>query len=157
MQLLSEVGFYDDLYAELEGAREVTVCTFQYDHPELHARLLRGLRGGLSLLLCVDKQGVSTCRGMRSRLLDLKRAGADVRACQGHGHQGVYGAGGAGLTGHMHKKVVVIDRRVGYLGGQNLTRSSLTNEENTFKVKGPVVAELLASALDTSTRGEAFS
>ena len=47
----------------------------------------------------------------------------------------------------MHKKIVVIDKRVGYLGGMNLTRSALTNGEAICKFKGPMVQNLLAVVL----------
>ena len=47
----------------------------------------------------------------------------------------------------MHKKIVVIDKRVGYLGGMNLTRSALTNGEAICKFKGPLVQDLLAAVL----------
>jgi hypothetical protein len=147
VQLLDETSFYDDLVMELRGASEVHAATFQYDHPELQRTLLRCLRGGLHLDLVVDKQGSSTCRGMKARLLELKQAGGNVWLTDGHNHQSVYGPAGAHLTGHMHKKIVVIDKRLGYLGGMNLTRSALTNEEAIVKLKGPVVQELLRSVL----------
>jgi phosphatidylserine/phosphatidylglycerophosphate/cardiolipin synthase-like enzyme len=132
---------------ELRGASEVHAATFQYDHPGLQSRLLRCLRGGLRLDLVVDGQGSSTCRGMKARLLELKQAGGKVWLCDGHNHQAVYGPAGAHLTGHMHNKIVVVDKRIGYLGSMNLNRSALTNKETICKFKGPVVQDLLQAVL----------
>jgi len=147
VQLLDESTFFDDLFAELDGASEVHAATFQYDHPELHRRFLRCLRGGMHLDLVVDRQVISTCRGMKTRLEELKKAGGKVWLRDGHNHQSVYGPAGGHLTGHMHKKIVVIDKRVGYLGGMNLTRSALTNGEAMCKFKGPFVQKLLEAVL----------
>ena len=57
----------------------------------------------------------------------------------------------------MHKKIIVIDRRVGYIGSMNLTRSALTNEEAIVKMKGPGVRELIESVMATSNRSESFT
>ncbi len=71
---------------------------------------------------------------------------------QGRNHQSVYGPSATHLTGHMHKKILVIDKCVGYLGGMNLTRSALTNEEAVCKFKGPLVHDHSDSVLG-SRRG----
>ena len=52
------------------------------------------------------------------------------------------------MTGHMHQKIVVVDRRIGYCGSINLTRSSETNREYVLKLKGPPVKELLQVVMD---------
>ena len=84
---------------------------------------------------------------MKARLAELKEKGGKVWLRDGHNHQSEYGAAGAHLTGHMHKKIVVIDKRVGYLGGMNLTRSALTNGEAICKFNGPLVQDFLAAVL----------
>ena len=48
----------------------------------------------------------------------------------------------------------LIDKRVGYLGGMNLTRSALTNEEASVKIEGPVVHGLVETVVATRSRSE---
>lgn len=147
-QLLDETSFYKDLFAELDGAAEVHIATFQYDHPGLQQKLLRGLRGGLRVYMVVDKQGSSTCRNMKVRLAELQKAKGHVWWRSGHSHRAVFGPAAAHLAGHMHRKIIVVDKRVGYIGSMNLTRSAETNRESMCKVKGPIVRDLVKAVND---------
>ena len=47
----------------------------------------------------------------------------------------------------MHEKVVVLDRRVGCLGGTTLTPAALTNEEAVYKSTAMFVQDLSQSIL----------
>ena len=91
---------------------------------------------------------LSASRASIVPLVKLERAGGNIYRRSGHNHRAVFGSGGAHLTGHMHQKIVVVDRRIGYIGSINLTRSSETNVEGVLKVKGPIVKELVQAVLD---------
>ena len=148
MKLLFEGNFYADLLEALGQASEVLISVFQYDHPKVQEKLLFGLRHGLRLDVVVDSQGSSTCRYMGARLKELRKAGGHVHERSGHNHRAICGPSGAHLTGHLHHKIIVVDRRIGYVGSKNLTRSSETNRECVMKVKGPVVKELVQAVRD---------
>ena len=93
-----------------------------------------------SVAVVVDKScfAQGNCRGQRPRLLELQRAGAQVRLATGHSGRDVYGPHARG--GVMHVKAAVIDADVSYTGSANLTKPSLTNRELVLRLQGAGVA-----------------
>ena len=152
VEMLDEDSFFQDVMTELRAGEEVFASTFMYDDPRLHDLLLSRLgniRREFKFELIVDRQATEggTCRHMRPRLRELKRAGADIWTCDGHNHREIYGAGASTLYGHVHVKAIVVDRRVAYIGSMNLTRSARANREIMFKIRGPPVRPLLEHLL----------
>jgi hypothetical protein len=85
IKFLSEDTFYPDLLEALDGASQVHIAVFQYDHPKVQEKLLRGLRKGMHLDLVVDKQ--SRCRSMPTRIKELQDAGGNICFRSGHNHR----------------------------------------------------------------------
>jgi cardiolipin synthase len=108
---------------------------------------------GVAVRLVVDRQGSDPERGARDHYERLTAGGVDVcvvRATQPRAPHGTLGSGGAtrwnlsGL-GHIdHRKFVVVDGRVGWIGGAGIEDHF---EDGRFhdiflRVDGPVVAQL---------------
>ncbi len=108
---------------------------------------------GVTVRLVVDRQGSDPERGSRALYERLTAAGIEVcvvRATQPRSAAGPLGAGGTtawnvrGL-GHIdHRKVVVIDGRIGWVGGAGIEDHF---EDGRFhdlfvRVEGPVVSQL---------------
>ena len=115
--------------------------------------LIEKARDGVPVRLIVDRQGSDPERGSREFYESLTRAGIQVcvaRAVQLRAPRGPLNAGGAtgwnlsGL-GHIdHRKVVVVDGRIGWVGGAGIEDHF---ENGAFhdlfvRVEGPVVAQL---------------
>ena len=115
--------------------------------------LIAKARDGVPVRLIVDRQGSDPERGSREFYERLTGAGIQVcvaRAVQPRAPRGPLNAGGAtgwnlsGL-GHIdHRKVVVVDGRIGWVGGAGIEDHF---ENGAFhdlfvRVEGPVVAQL---------------
>jgi cardiolipin synthase A/B len=108
---------------------------------------------GVPVRVIVDRQGSDPERGSRRFYETLTQAGIQVcvaRAVQPRAPRGPLNAGGAagwnlGGLGHIdHRKVVVVDGRVGWVGGAGIEDHF---ENGAFhdlfvRVEGPVVAQL---------------
>ncbi len=117
------------------------------------AALIEKAQEGVPVRLIVDRQGSDPERGSRAFYERLTQAGIQVcvtRATQPRVSRGPLGAGGAigwnlGGLGHIdHRKVVVIDGRIGWVGGAGIEDHF---ENGAFhdlfvRVEGPVVAQL---------------
>ena len=117
------------------------------------AALISKAQEGVPVRLIVDRQGSDPERGSREFYEQLTQAGIQVcvtRATQPRVPRGPLGAGGetgwnlSGL-GHIdHRKVVVVDGRIGWVGGAGIEDHF---ENGAFhdlfvRVEGPVVAQL---------------
>ena len=115
--------------------------------------LLAKARDGVPVRLVVDRQGSDPERGTKQLYDQLCAAGAEVcvvRATKPRSAAGPLGGGGAlhwnlaGL-GHIdHRKVVVVDGRIGWVGGAGIEDHF---EDGRFhdlfvRVTGPVVSQL---------------
>ena len=108
---------------------------------------------GVPVRLIVDRQGTDPERGSKELYERLTAAGVVVcvnRATQPRAPRGPLGGGGAtgwnlrGL-GHIdHRKVVVVDGRIGWVGGAGIEDHFENGEFHDLfvRVDGPVVAQL---------------
>ena len=135
-ELLETDMWYHQCCMDIDASSEVEVASYMYDNRRVHQMLLKRLRGrsSFSLNVYIDAETLesSTPYFQRSRLKDLKKAGANIYVCKGKKNRGSY-----------HCKGCVVDRRYLYTGGANFTEQSTCNEEFCFKVVGPAVKQVL--------------
>jgi cardiolipin synthase len=115
--------------------------------------LIRKAEQGVPVRLVVDRQGSDPERGAREHYDRLTAAGVQVcvvRAVQARAPFGPLGGGGAtrwnlpGL-GHIdHRKVVIVDGRVGWVGGAGIEDHFRDGRFHDLflRVTGPVVSQL---------------
>jgi cardiolipin synthase len=115
--------------------------------------LLEKARGGVAVRLVVDRQGSDPERGTRAFYERLTSGGIEVcvmRATRPRATAGPLGGGGAtrwnlpGL-GHIdHRKVVVVDGRIGWVGGAGIEDHFQDGRFHDLflRVTGPVVSQL---------------
>ena len=115
--------------------------------------LIAKAREGVSVRLIVDRQGTDPERGSKELYERLAAAGIVVcvnRATQPRALRGPLGSGGgqgwnlSGL-GHIdHRKVVVVDGRIGWVGGAGIEDHFENGQFHDLfvRVEGPVVAQL---------------
>ena len=151
-------NFYPPMLADIASASS-TIHVNQFGfRPGLvgdrfAAALIAKAQQGIPVRLIVDRQGSDPERGSREFYERLTRAGIQVcvtRAAQPRVPRGPLGAGGAigwnlSALGHIdHRKVVIVDGRIGWVGGAGIEDHF---ENGAFhdlfvRVEGPVVAQL---------------
>ena len=151
-------NFYPPMLADIASASS-TVHVNQFGfRPGLvgdrfAAALIAKAQQGIPVRLIVDRQGSDPERGSRAFYERLTRAGIQVcvtRATKPRVPRGPLGAGGAigwnlSALGHIdHRKVVIVDGRIGWVGGAGIEDHF---ENGAFhdlfvRVEGPVVAQL---------------
>jgi cardiolipin synthase A/B len=151
-------AFYPPMLADIVSASSsVHINQFGFRPGSVGDRFADALeakaREGVPVRLVVDRQGSDPERGSRAMYERLSAAGIQVcvvRATRPRVPAGSLGGGGgtrwnlAGL-GHIdHRKVVVVDGRIGWVGGAGLEDHF---EDGRFhdlfvRVEGPVVAQL---------------
>ena len=151
-------NFYPPMLADIASASS-TIHVNQFGfRPGLvgdrfAAALIAKAQQGIPVRLIVDRQGSDPERGSRAFYERLTRAGIQVcvtRATQPRVPRGPLGAGGAigwnlSALGHIdHRKVVIVDGRIGWVGGAGIEDHF---ENGAFhdlfvRVEGPVVAQL---------------
>jgi cardiolipin synthase len=110
-------------------------------------------RAGVPVRLVVDRQGSDPERGSRDLYDRLRAAGVEVcvvRATRFRVPDGPLGAGGAsrwnlrGLAHIDHRKMVVVDGRIGWVGGAGIEDHFRDGRFHDLfvRVEGPVVAQL---------------
>ena len=115
--------------------------------------LVAQARAGVRVRLVVDRQGSDPEQGSRAFYDRLAAAGAEicvVRATRPRVRAGVLGCGGAthwnlGGLGHIdHRKVAVVDGRIGWIGGAGIEDHFQDGRFHDLflRVTGPVVAQL---------------
>ena len=151
-------NFYPPLLADIASAvSSVHINQFGFRPgtvgDRFAAALISKAQEGVPVRLIVDRQGSDPERGSREFYERLTEAGIQVfvtRATQPRGPRGSLGAGGAigwnlsGL-GHIdHRKVVVVDGRIGWVGGAGIEDHFENGEFHDLfvRVEGPVVAQL---------------
>ena len=146
VEALDVADWWQCILDELREATRVFVATYVIDHAGLCAMLERRLSGRseFHLEVLIDKESLEsrTSVHQRPRLDALRQAGAEVYLCRGHVPRG-----------SLHMKMLVLDRRVAFVGSANLTQKSLSNGELTLRVRGPVVSDFLAQGLAEKGRG----
>ena len=88
----------------------------------------------------------------RPRLLELKNLGANVSLADGFDTTSLYGP--RGKKGIMHLKAVVLEGRVAFAGGCNMTKSSRGNREMVFRITAPAVKKILQAILAAMRSGQ---
>jgi cardiolipin synthase len=115
--------------------------------------LLAKAAEGVPVRLVVDRQGSDPERGSQALYDQLTAAGVEVcvtRATQFRAPAGPIGTGGArrwnlGALGHVdHRKVVIVDGRVGWVGGAGIEDHFQDGRFHDLfvRVEGPVVGQL---------------
>jgi len=140
----------------METASTVEIASMIMDEPTLCNALVGFLigPGPFTCRVVVDKScfAQKISRGQRPRLLELQRAGAQVRLASGHSGTDVYGPHARG--GVMHVKAVVLDAAVAYTGSANFTKASLTNRELVLRLEGAGVAAILDVVAEAFRSGQ---
>jgi uncharacterized protein YlaI len=145
--VLAVGDWYACLFASVRQAREVMVASCLFDHRQLTDLFVQRLRDSrpFELSLIVDKEGFDerTCYHQRARLRALRNAGAHIWICRG-----------CHSRGRMHMKAVVVDRRLNFSGGLNLTDKSMSNEELCYRMHGEQVAAVVHQFAEVRIRGQ---
>ena len=138
--------WFDKFLGKLRSTSEVFASAMIIDDPQFCAGLAAELRKnrGFKLTLVVDRQHYNneTSRYQKARLRELKGLGADVFL--GTGHSGTHTHGNAAYTGLMHRKAVVLDSSLCFVGGSNFTKASRKSREIMVEMTGSEVLKVLA-------------
>ncbi len=151
-------NFYPPLLADIAAAStSVHINQFGF-RPGLvgdrfAAVLVAKAQEGIPVRLIVDRQGSDPERGSRAFYERLTRAGIQVcvtRATQPRVPRGPLNGGGAvgwnlgGLAHIDHRKVVVVDGRIGWVGGAGIEDHFENGEFHDLfvRVEGPIVSQL---------------
>lgn len=141
--------YYPDLFAAIEDARDsVHLQTFIIRRDgtgrELVGRLAERARAGVEVRLLYDRFG-STIAHLTRFFEPARRAGARVSSIT----QANVLKGHFQVNLRNHRKVVVIDGRIGYLGGMNIhdenvrgRSGGLPIRDYQVRLEGPAVADL---------------
>jgi cardiolipin synthase len=151
-------NFYPPMLADIAAASSsVHINQFGFRPGVVGDRFAEALiakaRSGVPVRVIVDRQGSDPERGSREFYERLTGAGIQVcvaRAIQPRAPRGPLNAGGAtgwniGGLGHIdHRKVVVVDGRIGWVGGAGIEDHFENGEFHDLfvRVEGPVVAQL---------------
>jgi cardiolipin synthase len=156
--LVAGDAFYPPMLADIEGAvSSVHINQFGFKPGSIGDAfadvLVRKAAEGVSVRLVVDRQGSAPDRGSRALYERLLEAGVEVcvvRATQPRVPAGTLGHNGSmrwnlGALGHVdHRKVVVVDGRVGWVGGAGIEDHFRDGRFHDLfvRVAGPVAAQL---------------
>ena len=151
-------SFYPPMLADIRSASSsVHINQFGFRPggvgEEFADALVEKLRDGVPVRLVVDRQGSDPEGGARVFYERLTQAGAEVcvvRATKPRTQRGVLGTGGGrhwnlGALGHIdHRKVVVVDGRIGWIGGAGIEDHFADGRFHDLflRVTGPVVEQL---------------
>ncbi|MBK7579298.1 MAG: cardiolipin synthase [Myxococcales bacterium] len=147
--LLDGAQTFDSILEAISAAKDHVHVLYYIFEPDETGRALRDAlveraRAGLTVRLLVDAVGSATAR-RRDFFAPLVEAGAEVAAFNRLGPAALWGRV---LNFRNHRKIVVVDGRIGFTGGVNVT-----DEENPkvradawrdthLRLEGPCVAQL---------------
>jgi cardiolipin synthase len=148
--------YFPRLLADIDAARDhVHVLIYGFKPGTIGARfrdlLVAKARQGLSVRLEVDAIGSEVQFGSRTLFAELRAGGVEIRANQGLPLGRWSRSAGATRRGPFadllhfdHRKMVVIDGRVGYVGGTGIEDKYADERfyDVMCRVTGPVVAQL---------------
>ncbi|MEI6396362.1 MAG: cardiolipin synthase [Verrucomicrobiota bacterium] len=147
VELLTDyAGAIDRLVADIDAARQSAHLLFYiFDADATGERvgeaLVRAARRGVACRVLMD--AVGSKHGLRKLAPRLRSQGVEVRAML---ETGFFRSSAARFDLRNHRKIAVIDGRVGYTGSQNLVNAECVkgypNEELLARLTGPVVAQL---------------
>lgn len=140
-------GFVDRLVADIDAARESVHLLFYIVEPDATGRrvadaVARARARGAICRVLMD--GMASAPGLKKLAPGLRAAGVEVLSLLSPGTFRTR------RDLRNHRKIAVIDGRIGYTGSQNLVDAydykgrGLTNEELMVRVEGPVVRQLQA-------------
>jgi cardiolipin synthase len=141
-------GAIDRLIADIDAAKHsshLLFYIFEADATGLRVceALERAAKRGIRCRVLMD--AVGSKRGLRQLGPRLRRAGVEVTAML---QAGFFRRNAGRFDLRNHRKIAVIDNRVGYTGSQNIVNAAFVpghpNEELFARITGPVVAELQA-------------
>jgi cardiolipin synthase len=151
--LLNGDEIFPSMLAGIQSAKEtITFETFIYWSGEIGARFAAALsekaRSGVAVHILLDWVG---CKKMDHRYLDeLRQAGADVVQ-----YHKPHWTGLGRMNNRTHRKLLIIDGRVGFTGGIGIAEEWTGNAQNEkhwrdthFRVEGPVVGHMQAVFMD---------
>ncbi|HET7515608.1 MAG TPA: phosphatidylserine/phosphatidylglycerophosphate/cardiolipin synthase family protein [Gaiella sp.] len=156
--LVEGKAFYPPMLADIaSAATAVHINQFGFRPGEIGDQfaevLVAKAREGVPVRLVVDRQGSDPEGGARAFYERLESAGVEVcvvRATKPRAAFGALGTGGAirwnlGALGHIdHRKVVIVDGRIGWVGGAGIEDHFADGRFHDLflRVEGPVVAQL---------------
>lgn len=141
VELLLDGRVFEAIAADIGRAREsVHVDIYMWTDGAASRRIVEALRAraaGVSCRVVVDAEGSS---GPSARVAEaLRGAGCELRVFRPHGH----------LTARNHRKIVVVDGRVGFTGGFGIDDRWLGEAQDeghwrdtSLRVEGPAVGEM---------------
>ena len=140
-------GFVDRLVADIDAARESVDLLFYIFEPDATGRrvaeaVLRAAGRGVSCRVLMD--GMASAPGLKKLAPGLREGGVEVVTLLNPGTFRTR------RDLRNHRKIAVLDGRVGYTGSQNLVDAygykgrGLTYEDLMVRVEGPVVRQLVA-------------
>lgn len=149
VELLSNYeGVIDRMVVDIDHAeRTVHLLFYIFADDRTGLRVIEALERavlrGVTCRVLIDAIGSRQWRHQVTRL--LTRAGVDVQFAL---KVGIFRHRSARADLRNHRKVAVIDSRIGYIGSQNITNalsaSNIANEELVARVVGPITTELQA-------------
>jgi len=151
--LLNGDEIFPSMLDGIQSAKEtITFETFIYWSGEIGARFAAALsekaRSGVAVHILLDWVG---CKKMDHRYLDeLRQAGADVVQ-----YHKPHWTGLGRMNNRTHRKLLIIDGRVGFTGGVGIAEEWTGNAQDEkhwrdthFRVEGPVVGHMQAVFMD---------
>jgi len=149
VELLTDyTGAIDRLVADIEAARQsIHLLFYIFEADAIGERvgdaLARAARRGVACRVLMD--AVGSKHGLRKLAPRLRSEGVEVRAML---ESGFFRHSTARFDLRNHRKIAVIDNRIGYTGSQNIVQGEFVkghpNEELMARLTGPVVAQLQA-------------
>lgn len=147
VQIVQNGAFFDRLYEDLENARaSINVETFLAEEGEVTHRLAeilsRKCRQGVHVRVIIDQSAHK--KFGKGPVEQMREAGCQVRS-----YHPLRISNLGRLNNRTHRKIVVIDGKIGYVGGHCMVDSWLGNAEDldhfrdiSARVEGPVVMQL---------------
>ena len=147
VELLQNGAFWDRVFEDIGQARETINCeTFLSKEGELTRRmtaaLCRKAKEGVQVRVMLDGSGGK--KYGKTSLQELNDAGAHVRK-----YHPITLSNLGLINNRDHRKIIVIDGRIGFVGGHCLTDNWLGDADDkqhfrdiSARVEGPVVAQL---------------
>jgi cardiolipin synthase len=138
----------DRLIADIDGARHHAHLLYYIFADDTTGQrvadaLIRAVKRGVQCRLLMD--GIGSKRAIRTLAPRLRAQGIEVTELL---PVGLFRRKGARYDLRNHRKIVVIDGQIGYVGSQNIVnadfKAGITYEELVARVTGPVVAQLQA-------------
>jgi cardiolipin synthase len=152
IELLTDyTGTVDRIIGDIDAAQQHVHLLFYIFLPDQTGKrvveaVLRAAARGVACRVLID--AVGSRRGLERFAPEMRRNGVEVLAML---PVGLFRRNAARFDLRNHRKIAVIDGRVGYTGSQNIVSPGFVkgypNEELMARVTGPVVAQLQAMFL----------